>query len=196
VRDVTTVLLAGVGGQGVVLAAELLALAAMRCGYDVKQTEVHGVAQRGGAVSSFVRFGERVHSPLAKGGEVDILVAMEKLEALRYAHLLRDGGVVVANDYEIEPIRFPKDQRPYPSEAFQFLKSKGFRVVALPATHKALELGDQRVANSIVLGALSNFLEIPEEVWRETFEKRIPASFLDLNLRAFALGRGLLASLP
>lgn len=172
-----------------VLAAELLALAAMRCGYDVKQTEVHGVAQRGGAVSSYVRFGERVYSPLAKGGEVDILVAMEKLEALRYAHLLRSKGLVVANEHEIEPVRFPGDSRPYPTEALEFLRAKGFKVVALPATREALELGDHRVANSILLGALSNFLEIPVETWKETFKRRIPPKFLDLNLRAFALGR-------
>jgi len=185
----TSVILAGVGGQGVVLASELLALAAIRYGYDVKQTEVHGVAQRGGAVSSYVRFGERVYSPLAKRGEVDILVAMEKLEALRHAPFLKREGLIIANDHEIEPIRFPGDSRPYPHEALDFLRGKGFRVVALPATEKALKLGDHRMANSVLLGALSRFLEIPPQVWEETFKERIPEKFLKPNIEAFSAGR-------
>jgi indolepyruvate ferredoxin oxidoreductase beta subunit len=185
----TNVLLAGVGGQGVILASELLALVAAKAGYDVKQTEVHGVAQRGGAVSSHVRFGEKVHSPLTKPGDVDFLVALEKLEALRYAHFVREGGVVVVNDYEIKPVRFPGDNRPYPKHALEFLKSKGFRVISVKATDKAIELGDQRVANLVLLGVLSNFLPIPRDVWEKTIEERIPERFLKINLKAFEIGR-------
>lgn len=189
INSPTSVIFAGVGGQGVVLASELLALVAMRYGYDVKQTEVHGVAQRGGAVSSQVRFGERVYSPLAKGGEADILVALEKLEALRHAPLLKREGLIIANDHEIEPVRFPGDSRPYPHEALDFLRGKGFRVVALAATRRAFELGDHRMANSILLGVLSRFLEIPVEIWEETFKERIPERFLQPNLEAFSVGR-------
>ena len=186
--SVTNVVIAGVGGQGAVLASELLALAAMEAGQDVKQGELHGVAQRGGAVFSHVRFGDRVHSPMAPRGQVDVLVALEKLEALRYAHFVRPGGVVIVNDYEVEPVRVG-DPRPYPENVIGFLADKGFQVVMLEATQQALSLGDHRAANVVLLGALSNLLEIPAEVWARTLEQRIPERHLDLNRRAFAAGR-------
>lgn len=189
--EAKNILLVGVGGQGVVLAAELLALAAQEAGYDVKQTEVHGVAQRGGAVSSHVRIGPKVFSPLTKPGEVDILLALEKLEALRYAHHLKEGGVAIVNDHEIEPIRFPGDERPYPKEAIDFLKGKGLQVIPVAATTEAIELGDRRVANVILLGVLSQFLDIPTSAWERTLEERIPQRFLAINQRAFARGREL-----
>jgi indolepyruvate ferredoxin oxidoreductase beta subunit len=190
---VTNVLIAGVGGQGAVLASELLALAAMAAGRDVKQGEFHGVAQRGGAVFSHVRFGDRVHSPMAPRGEVDFLVALEKLEALRYAHFVRPGGTIIVNDHQVEPIRVG-DQRPYPDDAVAFLEGKGFRVLVLEATKQALELGDHRAANVLLLGALSRSLDIPEAVWDQTLRERIPERYLELNQRAFAAGREVAAS--
>jgi len=185
---VTNVLIAGVGGQGAVLASELLALAAMAAGRDVKQGEFHGVAQRGGAVFSHVRFGDRVHSPMAPRGQVDYLVALEQLEALRYAHFVRPGGTVIVNDHRVEPIRVG-DQRPYPDDAPGFLRGKGFDVVVLNATQRALELGDHRAANVVLLGALSASLDIPAEAWDRTLMERIPERHLALNRRAFAAGR-------
>ena len=137
---VTNVLIAGVGGQGAILASELLALAAMAAGHDVKQGEFHGVAQRGGSVFSHVRFGDRVCSPMTPCGAVDCFLAMEKLEALRYAHFVKPGGTVITNDYEVEPLRIG-DERPYPVEAIEFLRSKEFNVVVVGATQKAIELG-------------------------------------------------------
>jgi indolepyruvate ferredoxin oxidoreductase beta subunit len=190
--SVTNVLIAGVGGQGAVLASELLALAAMAAGRDVKQGEFHGVAQRGGAVFSHVRFGDRVHSPMAPRGEVDFLVALEQLEALRYAHFVRPGGTVIINEHKVEPIRVG-DQRPYPDDAVGFLRDKGFRVVVLKATQTALELGDHRAANVVLLGALSRSLDIPEAVWDQTLRERIPERHLALNQRAFAAGRDAVA---
>jgi len=185
---VTNVVLAGVGGQGAVLASELLALAALEAGHDVKQGEFHGVAQRGGAVFSHVRFGDRVHSPMAPRGQVDVLVALEKLEALRYAHFVRPGGTVIVNEHEVEPIRVG-DQRPYPDDPVGFLRDKGFEVIVLEATRQALELGDHRAANVVLLGALSTSLDIPTDAWERTFTARIPERFLELNRRAFAAGR-------
>jgi indolepyruvate ferredoxin oxidoreductase beta subunit len=185
---VTNVLIAGVGGQGAVLGSELLALAAMAAGRDVKQGEFHGVAQRGGAVFSHVRFGDRVHSPMAPRGEVDFLVALEKLEALRYAHFVRAGGTVIVNDHKVEPIRLG-DQRPYPDEAVAFLEGKGFRVIAVEATQRALELGDHRAANVLLLGVLSRSLDIADDVWDRVLRERIPERYLELNRRAFAAGR-------
>ncbi len=187
---VTNVLIAGVGGQGAILASELLALAAITAGHDVKQGEFHGVAQRGGAVFTHVRFGDRVYSPMARRGDVDYLLALEKLEALRYAHFVKPGGTVIVNDHEIEPIRVG-DGRPYPDDAIDFLKSKGFNVVAVEATETAVELGNHRAANVVLLGALAECLELPDDVWEKTLQERIPARLLSLNQQAFAAGREL-----
>ncbi len=187
---VTNVVIAGVGGQGAILASELLALAAIAAGKDVKQGEFHGVAQRGGAVFSHVRFGDRVYSPMARRGEVDFLLALEKLEALRYAHFVKPGGTIIVNDHKVEPIRVG-DQRPYPDDAIESLESKGFNVVAVKATEKAIEVGNHRAANVVLLGALAESLDIPEEVWDETLKARIPERLLSLNQKAFATGRRL-----
>lgn len=185
---VTNVLVAGVGGQGAVLASELLALAAMAAGKDVKQGEFHGVAQRGGSVFSHVRFGDRVYSPIAPSGTVDYLLALEKLEALRYAHFVKPGGTVIINQHQIAPLK-TADDRPYPEEAIEFLTEKGFTVVPVAATERAIELGNHRAANVLLLGTLAEYVDIPFEVWDETLEERIPEKFRDLNRKAFAAGR-------
>jgi indolepyruvate ferredoxin oxidoreductase beta subunit len=185
---VTSVLIAGVGGQGAILASELLALAAIAAGNDVKQGEFHGVAQRGGAVFSHVRFGDRVHSPMARRGDVDYLLALEKLEALRYAHFVKPGGTIIVNDHKVEPIRVG-DERPYPDDAIDVLESKGFNVVSVKATEKAVELGNHRAANVVLLGALAGSLDISDEVWQETLQQRIPERLRGLNQNAFAAGR-------
>jgi indolepyruvate ferredoxin oxidoreductase beta subunit len=190
---VANVLIAGVGGQGAVLASELLALAALAAGHDVKQGEFHGVAQRGGAVFSHVRFGDRVYSPMAPRGTVDYLLALEKLEALRYAHFVKPGGTIIVNDHKVEPIRVG-DKRPYPDDAIDFLESKGFSVVVIKATEKAVELGNHRAANVVLLGALSASLDIPQETWESTLQERIPEKLLALNQQAFAAGRQLTMS--
>jgi indolepyruvate ferredoxin oxidoreductase beta subunit len=185
---VTNVLIAGVGGQGVVLASELLALAAMAAGHDVKQGEFHGVAQRGGAVFSHVRFGDRVYSPAAPRGALDYLLALEKLEALRYAHFVAPGGTIILNDHEVEPIRVA-DERSYPGEAVEFLEGKGFNVVVIKATEKAIELGNHRAANVLLLGAVAEFLDISSDVWDTTLRTRVPEKLLSLNQAAFVAGR-------
>ncbi|MCJ7628954.1 MAG: indolepyruvate oxidoreductase subunit beta [Longimicrobiales bacterium] len=185
---VTNVVIAGVGGQGVILSSELLALAALADGRDVKQGEFHGVAQRGGAVFSHIRFGDRVHSPMTPRGKVDYLLALEKLEALRYAHFVKPGGTIILNDHKVEPVRMA-DIRPYPDDGIDFLEQKGFSVVVVPATAKAIEIGNYRAANVILLGTLAAHLDIPMEVWERTLEGRIPARLLELNRKAFAAGR-------
>lgn len=185
---VTSVLISGVGGQGVILASELLALAAMASGHDVKQGEFHGVAQRGGAVFSHVRFGNKVSSPMAPLASVDYLLALEKLEALRYSHYVKPGGTILVNDHEVEPIRVA-DQRPYPGDAIEFLQGKGFDVLALEATEQAIALGNHRAANVVMLGALAEALDIEDGIWDSTLNDRIPERFLSLNRDAFAAGR-------
>jgi len=185
---VTSVVIAGVGGQGAILASELLALTAMAAGMDVKQGEFHGVAQRGGAVFSHVRFGERVHSPMARRGDVDYLLALEKLEALRYAHFVKPSGTILVNDYIVEPIRIG-DTRPYPENAVDFLTGKGFNTVVVKATDEAIALGNHRAANVVLLGALAESLDLPDDAWETTLRARIPERLLELNRRAFAAGR-------
>jgi indolepyruvate ferredoxin oxidoreductase beta subunit len=127
---------------------------------------------------------------MARRGDVDYLLALEKLEALRYAHFVKPGGTVIVNDHEIEPIRVG-DGRPYPDDAIDFLKSKGFNVVAVEATETAVELGNHRAANVVLLGALAECLELPDDVWEKTLQERIPARLLSLNQQAFAAGREL-----
>jgi len=181
--------MSGVGGQGVLLASELLGLAALAAGLDVKQSEVHGVAQRGGSVVSHVRFGPRVHSPLIRCGEADVLFAGERLEALRYAHYVKSEGLIVMDDRVIRPIRLTPDAPPYPERVAEFLRDKRYRVLACSALQLAIGLGEKRCANVILLGVLSMHLGMAYGSWREALEKRFPEKHLELNLRAFEVGR-------
>lgn len=181
-------LFAGVGGQGVVLASEVLALAAAAQGFDVKQGEVHGAAQRGGAVVSHIRFGERVYSPLNLRGQADVLAAFEKLEAVRHAHYLKPGGVVIINDHRIEPTYLNTAVK-YPDDPAGFLRSKDYRVIVLNASEAARRLGNERVASLFMLGAVSRFIPLKAESWDRVLRERIPAKFLALNQRAFAEGQ-------
>lgn len=191
--DARNLVFAGVGGQGVLLIAELTALAAAQVGLDVKQTEVHGVSQRGGSVESHVRFGETVYSPLVMPGQADIVIGLEKLEALRYAHYVKpDGGVLLVNDHEIIPGSVVGAADKYPYQAVEVLHQKGLHVWELPASQLARDLGDGRIANVIALGAMSTLLpQLPKEVWLTTLNDRIPEKYRALNLKAFDTGREL-----
>jgi indolepyruvate ferredoxin oxidoreductase beta subunit len=189
----TNVLMSGVGGQGVLAASETLALAAMSEGLQVKQSEVHGVAQRGGSVVSHVRFGPCVFSPLIRCGEVDVLYAGEQLEALRYAHYVKPGGRLVCSDQTLEPIRIPGMEKPYPQGVPQFLEDQGYDVLVVPALQTAVELGNKRCANVVLLGALAECLELTDASWQVALTERFPEKILDLNLRAFDAGRRLQA---
>jgi indolepyruvate ferredoxin oxidoreductase beta subunit len=181
-------LFAGVGGQGVVLASEVLALVAAAEGFDVKQGEVHGAAQRGGAVVSHIRFGERVFSPLNLRGQVDVMVAFEKLEAVRHAHYLKPGGVMIINEHRIEPTYLNTAVK-YPDDPIGFLKAKSYRVFTLNATEMARKLGNERVSSLIMLGAASKFIPLKPASWDAILQQRIPAKLLELNRRAFAEGQ-------
>lgn len=191
----TNVLLVGVGGQGVLVASETLALAAVSGGFQTKQSEVHGVAQRGGTVVSHVRFGEKVHSPLARRGEVDVLYALEQVEALRFAHYVREGGMVVMDDRLIEPIALSDAPPPPAREAiFDFLSGHGYDVHVIPALVTATHLGDERCANIVLLGALAAALPIPEASWQDALHQRFPEKLRPLNVEAFSEGRRLAAA--
>ncbi|HSF82963.1 MAG TPA: indolepyruvate oxidoreductase subunit beta [Anaerolineales bacterium] len=192
-----SLMFAGVGGQGSLLIADITSLAAVQAGYDVKQTEVHGVSQRGGSVETHVRFGEKVYSPLVTPGQADVVVGLEKLEALRFAHFANpQSGHILVNDYEIIPASVPNAEKIYPHEVVDYLQGKGFNVITLPASEIARDLGDGRMANVVLLGALSNLLPISPETWDKTLRMRIPARYLNPNLEAFAKGRQLIVEQP
>lgn len=185
-------LLAGVGGQGTILASNLLAEVALAAGFDVKKSEVHGMAQRGGSVNTHIRWdAERVYSPLIGVGEADMLLAFEWAEALRYLGYLRAGGVAVVNQHTIEPITVTSGGAHYPTEE-ELRVAYGpvtERLYVVPGTAIAQELGNARAANVVLLGALSTFLEVPVETWLQVVEARVPPRYVELNRQAFLRGR-------
>lgn len=181
---------AGVGGQGSLLIAELTSIAVTQEEYDVKQTEVHGVSQRGGSVETHVRFGEKIYSPIITPGEALAVIALEKLEALRFAHYVdRENGTILVNDFEMVPGSVAGAIEIYPHDAINHLREQGFRLVVIAASHKAKELGDGRMANVVMLGALSTLLPLKEESWQKALHVRLPKKYLDGNLQAFAAGQ-------
>ncbi len=185
-------LLAGVGGQGTILASDVLAEVALAAGFDVKKSEVHGMAQRGGSVNTHVRWNaERVYSPLIGLGEADLLLAFEEAEALRYAEYLKPGGVAIVNRHTIEPITVTSGGAHYPTEEelrAVYARLTG-RLYLVPGTEIAHDLGNDRAANVVLLGALSTFLDLPESTWLQVIEARVPPRFVELNRRAFVQGR-------
>ena len=190
-REPIDFILAGVGGQGTILASDVLAEVGLEAGYDVKQAEVHGMSQRGGSVSSHVRWAEQVYSPLIAMGTADVLVAFEQIEALRMAHCLRPGGLALASLQAIPPITVSAGPALYPSPDYLRVELARFagRVHWVPALDIARDLGNDKVANVVMLGALSSFLEVPVSVWLKVIESRVPARFLQLNRQAFRRGR-------
>jgi indolepyruvate ferredoxin oxidoreductase beta subunit len=188
VKKGMNILFSGVGGQGVLLISELVARTAMHAGFDVKKTEVHGAAQRGGSVVSHVRFAPRVYSPLIPAGEADILVALEKLEGLRWAHYVRPGGIIILNTEERIPAAIDPNPVEYPKEIDSFLSKKGFVVRTVDARSVAVELGNHRAANTVLLGAMTEDTGIPDDEWTHVMRESLPAKFLDLNLAALRRG--------
>jgi len=185
-------LLAGVGGQGTILASDVLASVGLRAGYDVKKSEVHGMAQRGGSVTTSIRWGDKVYSPLIGPGEADFFVSFEKLEALRHIGKLRPGGVVLVNDYAIPPLSVSSGSDQYPDDErlVGVLQASTANHYLLPANSLAEDLGNPRVNNVVLLGALSHWLpDVELPTWLEAVRDRVPPRFADLNEQAFLVGR-------
>jgi indolepyruvate ferredoxin oxidoreductase beta subunit len=185
--------IASVGGQGGLLATRVLAGLFQAGGEDVKTSEVHGMAQRGGTVLSFVRRGRQVFSPLVEPGAADAILGLELLEAARALPFLRAGGVVVTSTERIAPMPVALGREPYPQDLEQRLRSGSGTVVLVPAARIAAEIGNPRVANVVCLGALSRFLEHDPQAWEETIASAVPSRTVELNLRAFRAGRELAA---
>jgi len=186
---VTNVLLAGVGGQGILLASEVLSEVLMMAGFDVKKNEVHGMSQRGGSVTSHVRFGEQVFSPIIPEGEADILFGFEVLETYRYLPFLRVQGKVIVNDLQIMPPSVATGLERYPDGLTAMIAADVAECKVVNGLDLAVEAGNARTVNTVLLGALSNMLEIEASLWIQALEKMVPKKFLAENLKAFELGR-------
>lgn len=184
-------LMAGVGGQGTILASNILAEAGLKLGYDVKTAEVHGMAQRGGSVESHVRWGEKVYSPLVEQGRSDYVLGFEMLEAARWPMYLNKDSVVLVNRYRIPPPAVNLGKATYPSEQEieAILTAKGSKVLWVDATEIAKDLGNPAMVGVVILGALSNLVGGPEEVWLNVIKGLVPAKFVELNQKAFLAGR-------
>jgi len=180
---------AGVGGQGILLASDLVCDVALAAGYDNKKSEVHGMAQRGGSVVSQVRFADQVYSPLISLASADLIVSFEKLEALRYLDWLKPGGLMVVNDHQIIPQTVQMGEAEYPKDILPFCEGRAKLVILEKLTDLAVQLGNIRILNVIMLGLISSFLPFPQETWLEALQNRLPAKYLDFNLAGFRQGR-------
>ncbi len=181
------VVIAGVGGQGVLLASEIISNVALASGYDVKKSEIHGMAQRGGSVFSFVRIGKKVYSPIIPAGSADFLLAFEELEALRYASYLRKGAQVIVNTQKISPITVLSGAASYPEDPISMLKEH-FKVYPVDAVSLAQKAGNARAVNTVIVGIFSTFVGFEKELWLNIIKKLIPQKILEVNLKAFELG--------
>lgn len=181
------IMVVGVGGQGTLLTSRIIGKAALAAGYDVKLSEVHGMAQRGGSVVTFVRFGERVYEPIVEEGEADLLISFERLEALRYAHYLKPNGVIVVNDARIDPMTVVIGAKTYPEGILEGL-SREHKLCSIDGAGIARELGNSKVLNSVVLGMAARHIGFDEEQWISVLRDTVPPKTVDINTAAFKAG--------
>ncbi|MDO5411653.1 MAG: indolepyruvate oxidoreductase subunit beta [Lachnospiraceae bacterium] len=183
------IMIVGVGGQGSLLASKLLGHLLLTQGYDVKVSEVHGMSQRGGSVVTYVRFGEKVYSPIIDKGEADFIVSFEKLEAARWVEYLKEGGRIVVNTQEIDPMPVIIGAAAYPENLIEKMENLGVQVDAMDCLSLAEQAGSAKAVNIVLMGRLSRYFDIPEETWKEAIKACVPERFVELNLKAFELGR-------
>ena len=184
------VMIVGVGGQGTLLASELLGRLLLKKGYDVKVSEVHGMSQRGGSVVTYVRYGEKVYSPVVDKGEADFIISFEMLEAARWVEYLKKGGTIVTNTQEINPMPVIIGAAEYPQNLAEKIAEKGINIEAFDALSLAEEAGTSKAVNLVLLGRISKYFDFTDEEWMDAIEKSVPAKFLELNKKAFSLGKG------
>ena len=186
---VSNIMIVGVGGQGSLLASKLLGRLLVNEGYDVKVSEVHGMSQRGGSVVTYVRYGEKVYSPIIDKGEADFIVSFEKLEAARYASYLSKNGKIIVNSQEIDPMPVITGACEYPHDALGNLSEKGLDIDSIDALTPALEAGSSKAVNIVLMGRLSKYLDIDSSKWVEAIEQTVAPKFVEMNKKAFELGR-------
>jgi len=187
-QPVRNIMIVGVGGQGSLLASKLLGHLLLNKGFDVKVSEVHGMSQRGGSVVTYVRFGEKVYSPIIDQGEADLIVSFELLEAARWLPYLKEGGQIVTNTQMIDPMPVITGAAQYPEHLEEKIAEKA-RLDALDCLELARQAGSAKAVNIVLMGRLSRYFDFPEEDWLESIEACVPARFVDLNKTAFSLGR-------
>lgn len=184
------IMIVGVGGQGSLLASKLLGCLLLGKGYDVKVSEVHGMSQRGGSVVTYVRYGEKVYSPVIDKGEADFIVSFEKLEAARWLEFLKPDGQIVVNDQEIDPMPVITGVATYPENLVKKMQEAGAKVDAVKALNLAQKAGSAKAVNLVLLGRLSNYFDFAVEDWMQAIEVSVPAKFVEMNKKAFLFGRG------
>ncbi len=185
--ETKNIMIVGVGGQGTLLTSRILGGITIKAGYDVKLSEVHGMAQRGGSVVTFVRYGDKVNEPIVEEGCADVLIAFERLEALRYAHFLKQDGVLIVNDQRIDPMPVVIGAAKYPENIIEDLEKK-YKVLRIDAMAEALKLGNSRTFNVIVLGMAARHMDFKKEDWIETIKETVPQKTVEINLKAFEKG--------
>ena len=187
-NNTKSVMIVGVGGQGSLLASKLLGRLLVDEGYDVKVSEVHGMSQRGGSVVTYVRYGDKVYSPIITEGEADIIISFEKLEAARYARYLKADGTIVVNTQEIDPMPVIIGAAEYPTEVLSELTEKGLKVEALDALSLAVQAGSPKAVNIVLMGKAAEKFGIPKEKWIAAIENTVAPKFVEMNKVAFELG--------
>lgn len=185
--ETKNIMIVGVGGQGTLLTSRILGGITTAAGYDVKLSEVHGMAQRGGSVVTFVRYGKTVAEPIVEEGQADVLIAFERLEALRYAHFLKKDGVLIVNDQRIDPITVVTGAAKYPENIIEDL-SKKYKVISVDAMSEAKKLGNSKVFNTIIIGVAAKHMDFVKEDWIKVIENTVPAKTVDINKAAFEAG--------
>lgn len=186
--DSLNIMIVGVGGQGTLLASRILGNVAMKSGYDVKVSEVHGMSQRGGSVVTYVKMGEKVYSPLIEKGEADIIIAFEKLEALRWVDYLKADGTLVVNDQEINPMPVIIGKAKYPEKILDRMRDSGIKLQSIDALGIARECGNIKAVNVVLIGLMAKSTKIGREVWQQAMEEVIPQKLLEVNVKAFDAG--------
>lgn len=187
--ETKNVMIVGVGGQGSLLASKLLGRLLLTKGYDIKVSEVHGMSQRGGSVVTYVRFGDKVYSPIIDKGQADFIVSFELLEAARWTEYLKNGGVIITNTQQINPMPVITGTAAYPDALTEKITEAGIELDALDALKLAEKAGSAKAVNIVLMGRLSKYFDFTEEEWLQTIEQSVPAKFLELNKTAFSLGR-------
>jgi len=187
--ETKNIIIVGVGGQGSLLASKILGKLLLSEGYDVKVSEVHGMSQRGGSVITYVRFGDKVYSPVVDKGEADFIVSFEILETARWISYLKPQGQIVTNTQQIDPMPVITGAATYPENLVEKMRAKGFKVDAMDCLSLAKKAGSQKAVNIVLLGRLSHYFKIPQESWQNALKACVPAKFLEMNLKAFEFGK-------
>jgi indolepyruvate ferredoxin oxidoreductase beta subunit len=191
--DTKNILMVGVGGQGIILAADIISQVLVSVEYDVKMAEIHGMSQRGGGVNTMIRFGSKVNSPKIEPGSADYVIAFEQLEALRWIDYIKPGGVLIMNSERIPPLPVLLGKAEYPEDVEDKIRAKGISLISIDAVDYAQKAGSKKAVNMVLMGCLASLMPITADIWHTNIERRVPAKTVEINKRAFDIGYELLS---